>query len=698
AEEIRERLPQEFIKEELRFSCESAEGLNLYRQISAIFKETDKTGGVIFVFGLDELPPEDRKKAINILNWQRGKLRVSGYSVVLWVRPETPGELGKMAPDFYSWRSEVFDFDLPGNSEKREKALSKLRLFAPATSKELRMRYRNYVEHQYKRLHIPALLQAQHVFCLTLDDVFVPRSLRKSDFIQFKITDQSIENLRSEGVKYDVLDGLKSIINQEFISEDDLVKTLITTIGEDETFTYKSLILKHAYNVGTKQRRLIESAFVPLNQSFNEWDSKDWQDKHEYSPKPHNNFYETIRENKHLVLLGEPGSGKSTLLYFLALAFAKGQEYAQEYLEINEDLIPILISLSSFSEELNHNPDLTLYEFLTLYFRNQRLRDLSSLFKDVLTAGQAIVLLDGLNEMLTSEDYLKTTAKVSDFVTDYSKNRIIITSRIAGYTSKMLPSSMATFSIEPFNDGEIELFTVQWSRAIENMRDQSLLNSTKKTEDNKFVQRQKYYTEIPLKRHTTAEQITSNPLLLTLITLIHYQISLLPESSVKLYGLCIEALAKNWNLASMQPNSQLYVYLQQKRIDEPWLIRMFAPIAYWLHKKRPTGLISRNELKDRIKKHLIKDDALTDEQAALLANDLINLVRKNNGLIVERAPGSFSFIHQSIQEYLAARYLSEQNNCFDLLKPYLHNYRWLEVILLTVGWATHLRRDNFINQ
>jgi cell division ATPase FtsA len=62
----------------------------------------------------------------------------------------------------------------------------------------------------------------------------------------FKITKQSLENLKSEGVPNDVLEKLQSLKNQEIIGEEKFLDILKGTIGDEQTVRFKSLILKHA--------------------------------------------------------------------------------------------------------------------------------------------------------------------------------------------------------------------------------------------------------------------------------------------------------------------------------------------------------------------------------------------------------------------------------------------------------------------
>jgi uncharacterized membrane protein YphA (DoxX/SURF4 family) len=80
----------------------------------------------------------------------------------------------------------------------------------------------------------------------------------------FKITEQSVENVKAAGVPNDVLEKLQSIKDQEVTQEEEFLGILKTTIGEEQTVKYKSLILKHAYQSNTQSLStwLFQSEFI----------------------------------------------------------------------------------------------------------------------------------------------------------------------------------------------------------------------------------------------------------------------------------------------------------------------------------------------------------------------------------------------------------------------------------------------------
>jgi HEAT repeat protein len=603
-EEVQLRLQAKVAIEQVTFTAESVEHLSLSHHLSTLPQHSGKAA--VFVFGLDDLPPAARTTAINAMNWGRERLRWSGCTVVLWVRPHTPGELGNRAPDFFSWRSDVFEFDIPNDFVTRRQLLTQLRLFAPATLEELRQRYRDYVVRTYQWLDFRGLLQLRNVVRLPLEDVFVP--LEATITLDYPPLPESLTS---------------------------------ASLSEAELQRYKHQRLERRVTLA-----------------------------------------EAVHHHQRLVVLGDPGSGKSTLLRFLALTFAQGVQQVQERFGIDEDRLPILVPLSTFAEARKRQPALSIVDFLPRYFIEQGLPDFSTVFEDALQRGQALVLLDGLDEMLTYHDRAAAAHAVTEFAAAYPASRVIISSRIAGYTPNMLPASFTPITVAPFDHDAIKQFTRQWSLAFEAIGLPT-------------------YTELPLDLRRRAElraeslttaatshpgvkRLATNPLLLTLLALIHHQGTRLPNRRTELYRLCIEALAETWNLARSLSGRPIDLHLGQRRLDEEFVIHLLGPVAYWMHENKPTGIISRKELEGQLVEQF-KEDGASAEKATAQAHDFVDLAREQMGLLAERASDEFSFLHLSFQEYLAARFLSERKDAFERLRPRLHQPRWREVVLLTAG-------------
>ncbi len=427
----------------------------------------------------------------------------------------------------------------------------------------------------------------------------------------------------------------------------------------------------------------LDYTLPPLSRETPDSDAEDYVARGRYYTERRVALGEVLRQHHRLVVLGDPGSGKSTLLRFLALTFAQGRQQVQERFGINEERLPILVPLSAFAEAQKPDPGLSLAELLPRYFTGQGLPDFSRLFDDALRDGRALVLLDGLDEMLTYDDRAAVARAVFAFASTYSTARLVITSRIAGYTPGMLPADFAMSTLTPFDDDAIKEFSKRWSLALEALGLPSPEPLPPDARRRATLRADNLTASVT--SHPGVRRLATNPLLLTLLALIHDQGTRLPHRRVDLYRLCVEALAETWNLARSLTGRPIDLRLGERRLDEEFVVRILAPIAYWMHETKPMGLVRRDELEARVAEQFVEHEGVSSEEAMSLARDFLALVREQMGLLVERAPDEFSFLHLSVQEYLAARFLSERMNAFKLLKPRLHHPRWREVVLLTAG-------------
>jgi simple sugar transport system permease protein len=63
----------------------------------------------------------------------------------------------------------------------------------------------------------------------------------------FKLTDQSLENLKEEGLPTATLAKLKSLKNKNFVNKDEFTKALKVMIGEEQYEQHEALLVKHAF-------------------------------------------------------------------------------------------------------------------------------------------------------------------------------------------------------------------------------------------------------------------------------------------------------------------------------------------------------------------------------------------------------------------------------------------------------------------
>ncbi|MFN3762511.1 MAG: NACHT domain-containing protein, partial [Anaerolineae bacterium] len=346
---------------------------------------------------------------------------------------------------------------------------------------------------------------------------------------------------------------------------------------------------------------------------------------------------QALREHRRIVLLGDPGSGKSTFLRYVALACAEGPEAARERLGLDDAPLPVLVPLAAYvlsvrrpSSEV-HSPSSGLADFLPRYFQGLGLPDLGPLFAHCLEEGRAILLLDGLDEVTSADERRMVADAVRALAAAYPRCRFVVTSRIAGYDAAPLGGDFARLTLAPFEREDIRRFALQWSLAYEAAGQEP---ETLPPEIRQRAEARAGDLFAAVTGHPSIERLAVNPLLLTILALIHYQGTRLPHRRVELYRLCVEALAETWNLARSLSGRPIDLWLGERRLDERTVVAILAPVAFWMHRERPGGLATREDLISRL-------TAPPSRLPPALASDFLNLAREQMGLLVERGQGQF---------------------------------------------------------
>ena len=190
---------------------------------------------------------------------------------------------------------------------------------------------------------------------------------------------------------------------------------------------------------------------------------------------PGTNPLELLTRGDRQVILGDPGSGKSTLLKFLALA-GTHPELRKRYGTEQDRRLPILVTLRRYADGLKEDPDLSLLDYILKVTPDDL--DLVAVdrefFEHYLYAGQAILLLDGVDELPGPEFKQRVQSRVEALLARYPGSTVLVTSRIEGYEKEARFDALG-FShhcVARLSLAEIETFVGDWYAArIENRKE-----------------------------------------------------------------------------------------------------------------------------------------------------------------------------------------------------------------------------------
>ncbi|MEW5985856.1 MAG: HEAT repeat domain-containing protein [Chloroflexota bacterium] len=414
-------------------------------------------------------------------------------------------------------------------------------------------------------------------------------------------------------------------------------------------------------------------------------------------PEPPRELHEVVKQRDQLVILGDPGSGKTTLLRYLALKHAQALWDGQAVAglptapppSLGPSAFPILVRIADYAEGDTWKTR-ALDDFLAGHCAGQGCpkTGLGDLLATELAQGGCLVVLDGLDEIVSADDRRGVVRQIENFVHRYDdggrrgRNRFVVTSRIAGYRSAPLAGQFQHYVVEEMNDEQIQRFLERWCPAVEAAQTPELSPEARQA----TAQREIEAILKTVKSNPGVRRLAANPLLLRVLALIHRTGAQLPQRRVELYKLAADTLARTWRPAQGVPESAL--------VEESYLTRLLGRLAYWLHKEKPTGLATRREVVAELGEEwaLIKglpwdaDDPSPDVVAEV--DKFLLVVREHTGLFVERAPGRYGFLHLTFEEYYAARHLVRHSRQrAKLIRQHLHDPRWQEPILLALGFV-----------
>jgi formylglycine-generating enzyme required for sulfatase activity len=396
---------------------------------------------------------------------------------------------------------------------------------------------------------------------------------------------------------------------------------------------------------------------------------------------------EALQQQPKLVLLGDPGGGKSTFVSHLAYCLAAqvldpaGRWHGRlGWPASSKATLPLLLTLRDFAQfrpagELDPTSPERLGQFITHRLHNMGLGFAQKVIQEKLDKGEMVVLLDGLDEVTTTEQRLMVKQAIEGFIKRYNGNQFVVTCRILSYQApskkerELRLTELPTFTLARFSEKKIDQFIEAWYGQLAAVR--GLKEPEQKAELLKTAVRQ-----------ADLRRVAENPLLLTVMALVHGYDGDLPSARALLYDRCVEMLLWRWDQVRSEKVPALKAWLSQVGLVEQDLIQLLCEVAYQTHTQGTEGEkvtgISEFTLRTAV-------EGLGVEPTP--AVQLLQLMKLRAGLLVEQEVGVFSFPHRTFQEYLAGVYLSNQPD-FAERADQLASEKWglwREVIKLAVG-------------
>ncbi len=407
---------------------------------------------------------------------------------------------------------------------------------------------------------------------------------------------------------------------------------------------------------------------------------------------------------RRLVIVGDPGGGKTTLLSYLTLTYARtlrdGAPWMKERLNLDEaGCLPIFLPLRDVGRHLkDKHPDpgpdgpALLLDYLHQYYAKQNIPLPESFFAAALEKNAGVLLLDGMDEVADPALRQRVARLIEKFVVRYPDNRFVVTSRKVGYESAArIGAEFGLAEVREFTAAQVRQFVQDWTRAVE-----ATLAGGETDASKRIAEAEAGKLIASIESTPRVAELAVNPLLLTVIALVHRYRAKLPERRSELYEEAVEVLLVGWDEAKGLPTQTALGSLQLDAGDRRSLL---APLAFWLHEKRQREI----ELADLRTLLLPEFEKLTGSgnvmpakagiqrvsgMAAKAVDDFLHLINERSGLLIERGIGQYAFAHLTFQEYLAARALADRADALGYTLSRLADGWWREVVLLEAGYLS----------
>ena len=348
------------------------------------------------------------------------------------------------------------------------------------------------------------------------------------------------------------------------------------------------------------------------------------------------------------MVLGDPGIGKSTFLRKVGLEALKGKQGSYQH-----PLTPVLLELKNFKENEINIQVLIEEEFKICGFPN-----VEKNISNKLEKGELLILLDGLDEVPTA-NVNNVIEKIKDFVDRYHKNRFILSCRTAARTHLQ---RFTDIEIVEFDDQQLQSFIEHWFSSELDRKNETAKNCWE------LLQKEEY---------KSAKELAHTPLLLTFLCLVYDENQSFPTNRSRLYQDALRILLEKWSAEKRLPNRGL-VYENLSIEQEEILL---SEVAYQNFVADKLFLEKREivkQIKDHLKQNLNAPQHLDGEK-------VLKTIEIEQGILVERARSVYSFSHLTLQEYLTAQYIYDNDLIEQTVKNHITETRWQEVFLLVAG-------------
>lgn len=432
-----------------------------------------------------------------------------------------------------------------------------------------------------------------------------------------KEQERSKELLTSDQVSKIVLEP-REVLKAEFVcSESEILKRLQSHVSEIKDWSNRVsfMDMRGSKNLATVYIDL-DTYLMPLRTHF--------AISERSTTKP---LEEAVFTNqRHCIVLGQPGAGKTTSMKKLCTLFF-GEKNNSAY------NFPLLINLRDLEDNSNSaikNELSKIIDFkIATKSKTKQILDENllnpfdyELFIRILDDMNALLILDGYDEISTSSKKEQTLIELRYLTKKLKKTKIIITCRTGEFNYDL--DNCDTFEISPLSEKQISLFAVKW------------IGNPKKSK--------KFLIDI---KNSPFWDTAIKPLSLAHLCAIYERIGSIPDRPKTVYRKIVGLLIEEWDGQRSIKRPSKYSNFEADRKFE-----LLTHLSFHLTITGKTTVFTQSQLNSAYLA-ICKNFRLPENQSKIVTNE----IESHTGLFIQTGYEKYEFVHKSLQEYLSAEYI-----------------------------------------
>lgn len=352
-----------------------------------------------------------------------------------------------------------------------------------------------------------------------------------------------------------------------------------------------------------------------------------------------------------ILLLGDPGSGKTTTLKRLTQSLILAESEEDQF-----STIPIVIRLrdlatnESLTAAIARRLGLAVTRRQTLEIEGEwnpekhkkktspeeywigDIRALEAIL-GFFTEQNVFLAIDGLDEY--SGDRRLLHREINQLAASSQRLKIALSSRVGDYAGGLL--GFCVYQICPLSSDEVHKIAQ--------------------------IHLEKFEPFLHALYDTPYKDLADRPLFLMQLILIYRQYGNLPYQPTEVYPIVVDLVLRDWDVDQNVIRRSRYSGFTSSR-----KLKFLAALSFQLLIKRHSRVFTSRDLEFAYEMVRLKFDLPSDE-----ATQVVQEIESHSGLLIGAAAGRFEFCHLSIQEYLAADYMSRETRGSNL-RSYISEY------------------------